>query len=91
MLRLVDGSRRVLTDSGGLQKEAYWLKKPCITLRAETEWIETVASGWNLLIGTEPARIQPALAATVPTAHPPLYGDGHAAEKIAHDLASAAS
>jgi UDP-N-acetylglucosamine 2-epimerase len=73
----------LLTDSGGMQKEAYWLKVPCITLRDETEWVETVASGWNVLTGADRDRIITAVHSFKPPAdHPPLYGDGKAAEKI---------
>lgn len=57
MLSLIGGARCVLTDSGGLQKEAYWLGIPCITLRKETEWIETLENGWNQLVGSDPNRI----------------------------------
>ncbi len=91
MLRLVGASRRVLTDSGGLQKEAYWLGKPCLTLRAETEWTETVAAGWNWLVHDDPARIAAALTAEPPRERPELYGDAHAAERIAAALTSAAT
>ena len=53
MVRLLEGSRLVLTDSGGLQKEAYILQKPCVTLRDTTEWVETVEEGWNILAGPQ--------------------------------------
>lgn len=88
MVRLVSSCRRVLTDSGGLQKEAYWLRRPCVTLREETEWTETVQAGWNTVAGTDEVRIRAALAADFPSAHPDLYGDGHAAERIAAVLAA---
>lgn len=82
MLRLVGACRSVLTDSGGLQKEAYWLGRPCVTLRAETEWIETVATGWNTLAGPDASGLAAALARPVPDKRPQLYGDGRAADKI---------
>jgi UDP-GlcNAc3NAcA epimerase len=62
MLKLVSHARAVLTDSGGLQKEAFWLNVPCITLRSETEWVETLEGGWNRLAGTEPDAIAAAFA-----------------------------
>lgn len=78
---LEKSARLLLTDSGGMQKEAYWLKVPCITLRDETEWVETVASGWNVLTGADRDRIDAAVRSfKPPSAHPPLYGDGQAAE-----------
>jgi UDP-GlcNAc3NAcA epimerase len=87
MLRLEQQARLILTDSGGVQKEAYWLAVPCLTLRDETEWVETVAQGWNCLVGTDPARIQAAVAGFHPQGTPPaLFGDGHTAERIARIL-----
>ena len=83
IIALEKSARMLLTDSGGMQKEAYWLKVPCVTLRDETEWVETVASGWNILTGADRNRIVTAVQNfTPPSAHPPLYGDGKAAEKI---------
>ncbi len=82
MLTLIASARLVLTDSGGVQKEAYWLGVPCLTLRAETEWVETVQTGWNTLVGDDPTRIVEAARSVAPPAtHPPLYGDGHAARR----------
>jgi UDP-N-acetylglucosamine 2-epimerase len=84
MLALESRARAILTDSGGVQKEALWLSVPCITLRDETEWVETVESGWNTLTGTHPQKILAALQSPPPTSPPPqIYGDGHAAERIA--------
>ena len=79
----------IVTDSGGVQKEAYWLGVPCITVRAETEWVETVDEGWNVLAATDSDRIAKAICEP-PRAdrRPDLYGDGHAAKRIADHLAS---
>jgi UDP-GlcNAc3NAcA epimerase len=82
MVALTSGARVVLTDSGGLQKEAYWQGVPCITMRDETEWVETVDAGWNLLVGSRSERIVDAVRTFTPAvARPPLYGDGCAASK----------
>jgi UDP-GlcNAc3NAcA epimerase len=83
MLALQQEARLLLTDSGGMQKEAYWLGVPCITLRPETEWVETVAAGWNLLVGPDPERILDAVRSlAAPAKRPALYGDGRAAQRI---------
>jgi UDP-N-acetylglucosamine 2-epimerase len=73
MLRLVAGARVVLTDSGGLQKEALWLGTPCVTLRAETEWVETLDGGWNQLVDVDPDRIEDAVHRT-PSGEAPMFG-----------------
>ena len=84
MLALEKHARLILTDSGGVQKEAYLAAVPCITLRRDTEWPETVAAGWNVLVGADPARIMEAVRTFRPTAEQPaLFGDGHAAQHIA--------
>ena len=84
MLAAVSQAKGVLTDSGGLQKEAYMLAAPCITLRNETEWIETVQAGWNTLAGIEPINILRAVSQLKkPARHPPLFGDGQTSRHIA--------
>ena len=76
-------ARVILTDSGGMQKEAYWLGVPCVTMRDETEWVETLAEGWNVLAGCDRQRIVEAAYRTRPSHRQvDLYGDGHAAECI---------
>ena len=85
-------ARVILTDSGGLQKEAYWHGVPCVTLRPSTEWVDTVETGANTLVDDDPDRLVEAVAAArMPDERPPLYGDGHAAEKIAEALDSGAA
>jgi UDP-N-acetylglucosamine 2-epimerase len=85
MLALVAGAAAVVTDSGGLQKEAYWLRVPCVTVRPSTEWVDTVAAGANTLV--EPSGLAAALElARYPEGAPELYGDGHAAERVAAAL-----
>jgi UDP-GlcNAc3NAcA epimerase len=86
-IRLASSARLILTDSGGMQKEAYWLGVPCVTLRNETEWIETTETGWNVLAGTDRERIVTAMRSFAPgNGRPSLYGDGRAAERIAEIL-----
>jgi len=85
MLTLVQHARAVLTDSGGLQKEAIWLGIPCITLREETEWVETLEGGWNQLVGADPDRIA-AAATRRPTGKPLLPQTESASAHIAQLL-----
>jgi UDP-GlcNAc3NAcA epimerase len=82
-LQLLRESAAVLTDSGGVQKEAYLLRVPCLTLRETTEWVETVELGWNRLVGLDRERVLAALNdLDPPRDHPDLYGGGHAAEAV---------
>jgi UDP-GlcNAc3NAcA epimerase len=82
MAALLCNARAVLTDSGGLQKEAYLAGVPCVTLRDTTEWTETVESGWNTLVDLDVAAARAALDRAPPGEHPELYGDGHAGERV---------
>jgi len=83
VIALAQSSRVILTDSGGMQKEAYWLKVPCVTLRDETEWVETVETGWNVLTGADKKKISNTAQNFIPPAeHPSLYGDGQAAKRV---------
>jgi UDP-N-acetylglucosamine 2-epimerase len=82
MVALVSSARLVLTDSGGVQKEAYWLGIPCLTMRNETEWVETVEAGWNVLVGSDAEKIIQTVRNFAPHGfHPDLYGDGFAAAR----------
>ncbi len=90
IVTLEDNARIIATDSGGVQREAYFLGKPCLTLRDETEWVETVAAGWNMLVGAEAERIHAAwFSFTPPAAQPPIFGDGRAGERICQILTDA--
>ena len=83
---LLYGARAVLTDSGGVQKEAYLAGRPCITLRSATEWTETVDAAWNVLVDLDTERALAALARRPPAERPPLYGDGRAGERVVEAL-----
>jgi UDP-GlcNAc3NAcA epimerase len=84
---LASRARVILTDSGGLQKEAYWYGVPCVTLRPSTEWVDTVELGANTLADDDPDRIVAAAStARMPADLPSLYGDGRASERIAQAL-----
>jgi UDP-N-acetylglucosamine 2-epimerase len=86
---LASQARVVVTDSGGLQKEAYWYRVPCVTLRPSTEWVDTVEAGGNVLVDDDPEAIRRAVAnAAFPASAPELYGDGHAADRVVSALYS---
>ena len=87
MMVLEENARIIATDSGGVQREAYFMRKPCLTLRDETEWTETIQAGWNKLVGVEVGRILHEWKSFQPPAEqPPIFGDGTAGEKIAEIL-----
>lgn len=83
MISLEMHCKKIVTDSGGVQKEAFFMNKPCITMRDETEWIETVEHGWNIIAGTDKAKILDGIVNFMPNkAKTNIFGDGHATEKI---------
>ena len=90
MAALVSRARVLVTDSGGLQKEAYWYGVPCVTARPSTEWVDTVEVGANVLVDDDPQALAAATAnARMPDERPPLYGDGDASSRVAASLAAA--
>jgi UDP-N-acetylglucosamine 2-epimerase len=88
---LLTHARAVMTDSGGVQKEAYLAGIPCVTLRDTTEWVETVESGWNILVDLDRTAALRALGRDIPAERPDLYGDGHAGERVVAALTAARS
>jgi UDP-GlcNAc3NAcA epimerase len=84
---LLHHARAVLTDSGGVQKEAYLAGVPCVTMRPVTEWVETVEAGWNFLVDLDAGAAVAALERTPPAERPPLYGDGCAGERVVAAIA----
>jgi UDP-GlcNAc3NAcA epimerase len=84
MIALEDSARAILTDSGGVQKEAFFVRRPCVTLRNETEWPETLTGGWNQLAGTDPQAIRRALSRTPDeSADLSVFGNGKSAQQMA--------
>jgi UDP-N-acetylglucosamine 2-epimerase len=87
MLTLEENARLIATDSGGVQREAYYMSIPCLTLRDETEWMATVETGWNKLVGASREMIvENWFNFSPPVEHPPIYGVGNAAQRIAELL-----
>jgi UDP-GlcNAc3NAcA epimerase len=89
MIWLQSNAARVITDSGGVQKEAYLLGVPCITLRDTTEWVETVTANWNILVGADQTNIQDAIKNFSPPKYrPKIFGPSGASERIARIIDS---
>lgn len=87
MIKLMNHAKKIVTDSGGIQKEAYFLEIPCITMRDETEWMETISNGWNILVGSDVDKIKNAIHTFEPTTKPKMvFGDGTASEIISKIL-----
>ncbi|MGN0027486.1 MAG: UDP-N-acetylglucosamine 2-epimerase, partial [Clostridium sp.] len=87
MINLENNSQKIVTDSGGVQKEAYFLQKPCITMRDETEWIETVENGWNTIVGSNKEKILDAIINFNPNGEQKMvFGYGNAADIISEKL-----
>jgi UDP-N-acetylglucosamine 2-epimerase len=83
MLELERGAQAIATDSGGVQREAYLWGVRCVTLREETEWIDTVRAGWNTVVGVDADAFEAALHSALPSERPLIFGDGHSSERIA--------
>ena len=90
MLELERGARAIATDSGGVQREAYLWGVPCVTLREETEWVDTVQAGWNTLVGVDAEAFAQAVRRRPPQRRPTIFGDGQAARRIAQLVAATA-
>jgi UDP-GlcNAc3NAcA epimerase len=88
MLELERGADTIATDSGGVQREAYLWGVRCVTLREETEWVDTVEAGWNTIVGVDPDAFAAALERPLPAERPPVFGDGHASQRIAEVVTS---
>jgi UDP-GlcNAc3NAcA epimerase len=86
MLIALEACEQVITDSGGLQKEAYWNKKPCITIRPQTEWVETLENGWNVLVSSQNNEIVNSIVNRKLSNWIPLYGNGNASEEIIKNI-----
>jgi UDP-N-acetylglucosamine 2-epimerase len=87
MAALASQARVIVTDSGGLQKEAYWYGVPCVTARPSTEWVDTVEVGANVLVDDDPELLAASVAAArMPDERPVLYGDGNASTRVAAAL-----